>query len=78
MRLLIDMNLSPKWVAFLQSSGFEAAHWANVGVATALDSEIMAYAKAGSWVIFTHDLDFGAFIGSNRWRCAERCPDQSR
>jgi hypothetical protein len=26
MRLLIDMNLSPKWAEFLKEAGFEAVH----------------------------------------------------
>jgi predicted nuclease of predicted toxin-antitoxin system len=37
MQFLIDMNLSPKWAAFLQTSGFDAAHWSDVGVANAGD-----------------------------------------
>lgn len=64
MRLLIDMNLSPKWVVFLQTSGFEAAHWSNVGAVTAPDSEIMTYAKAHVSVILTHDLDFGSILAA--------------
>ncbi len=64
MRLLIDMNLSPKWVAFLQKSGFEAAHWSNVGEVSAPDSEIMAHAKANNSVILTHDLDFGSILAA--------------
>lgn len=64
MRLLIDMNLSPKWAAFLQNSGFEAVHWSAVGNVSAPDSEIMAYAKAKGWIILTHDLDFGAILAA--------------
>ncbi len=64
MRLLIDMNLSPKWVTFLESSGFEAAHWSDVGMVSAPDSEIMQYAKANNWIILTHDLDFGAILAA--------------
>ncbi|WP_413815323.1 MULTISPECIES: DUF5615 family PIN-like protein [Bradyrhizobium] len=37
MRFLIDMNLSPSWVPFLQNAGFEAAHWSAVGAADASD-----------------------------------------
>ena len=46
MRLLIDMNLSSKWVGFLNNAGFEAAHWSALGAANAPDPELMAYAKA--------------------------------
>jgi len=27
MKLLVDMNLSPRWVGWLASVGVEAAHW---------------------------------------------------
>ena len=62
MKLLVDMNLSPLWVPFLISRGFEAVHWSTVGSASAADSQIMDYAVACGFVIFTHDLDFGALL----------------
>jgi predicted nuclease of predicted toxin-antitoxin system len=31
MKLLLDMNLSPTWVGFLEENGFEAVHWSTVG-----------------------------------------------
>ncbi len=65
MRLLIDMNLSPKWVAFLESAGFDAAHWSVIGNVNAPDPEIMPYAKAEGWIILTHDLDFGAILAAS-------------
>lgn len=46
MRLLIDMNLSPRWVGIFRDAGIEAAHWSTLGTANAPDSEIMAYAQA--------------------------------
>jgi predicted nuclease of predicted toxin-antitoxin system len=61
-KLLIDMNLSPPWVDFLESAGIEAAHWASVGERDALDTDIMAYAAAEDYVVLTHDLDFGAIL----------------
>jgi hypothetical protein len=30
-RLLIDMNLSPEWVAELGRHGFDAVHWSSIG-----------------------------------------------
>ena len=27
MKLLVDMNLSPRWVPFLLDAGHEAVHW---------------------------------------------------
>ena len=62
MKLLIDMNLSPLWVRFFAASGFESIHWSMVGDPAASDKVIMDYAAANGFVIFTHDLDFGALL----------------
>ena len=45
MKLLVDMNLSPDWVAVLKQSDWEAVHWSTIGNLRAADSEIMAWAK---------------------------------
>lgn len=34
MKLLVDMNLSPRWVNMLTQSGIEAAHWSALGTLT--------------------------------------------
>ena len=60
MKLLVDMNLSPRWTGTLADAGFEAAHWSTLGANNAPDSEIMAYARANDYVVLTHDLDFSA------------------
>jgi predicted nuclease of predicted toxin-antitoxin system len=64
MRFLIDMNLSPEWVYRFAQSGMEAIHWSKVGSQQAKDSEIMKYALANGFIVFTHDLDFGAILAS--------------
>lgn len=64
MKILIDMNLSPRLVAFLADAGFYAQHWRALGAAGAPDVEIMAYAKANDFVVLTHDLDFGAILAA--------------
>lgn len=66
MKLLIDMNLSPLWVQFLAGAGFESTHWSEIGEAYAPDTEILDYASANGFVIFTHDLDFGALLASRQ------------
>jgi predicted nuclease of predicted toxin-antitoxin system len=63
-KLIIDMNLSPRWVGVLASVGIEAAHWSTVGAKNAPDSEIMAYARANNHVVLTHDLDFSAILAA--------------
>ncbi len=62
MKLLVDMNLSPRWVGLLNNSGFQSIHWSSVGSFNAPDSEIMAYAASNGFIILTHDLDFSAIL----------------
>jgi len=64
MKLLVDMNLSPRWVSLLAGAGIEAAHWSTLGPANAPDAEIMAYASANDYVVLTHDLDFSAILAA--------------
>jgi len=61
-KLLIDMNLSPRWVEALAEAGFEATHWSEIGAGNAPDAEIFGYASANDLIVFTHDLDFGAIL----------------
>ena len=62
MKILVDMNLSPDWVAVLEPGGWDTVHWSNLGDPRAADSEIMAWAKQNGFVVFTHDLDFGTAL----------------
>lgn len=64
LRILIDMNLSPSWVEVLRQAGFDAEHWFRVGAANAPDSELFAWASKDSYIVFTHDLDFGALLAA--------------
>lgn len=64
MKLLLDMNLSPSWVRFLQEEGFEAVHWSTVGDPRASDALITEWARREGYVIFTHDLDFSALLAA--------------
>lgn len=65
MKVLVDMNLSPRWIAALQSTGLEAVHWSSVGAPTAPDAEVMAWAVANDAILLTHDLDFGAILAAS-------------
>ena len=62
MKLLIDMNLPPAWLRFLQEEGFEALHWSTTGDPKATDATIMEWARQAGHVVFTHDLDFSALL----------------
>lgn len=64
MKLLVDMNLSPRWVQFLATKGIEALHWSAVGDGRATDATIMAWALEGGYSVFTHDLDFSTILAT--------------
>jgi predicted nuclease of predicted toxin-antitoxin system len=66
MKLLLDMNLSPRWVELLNKAGFEAVHWSTIGPGSAADVEIMTFARQQGYVLLTHDLDFGAILAATR------------
>lgn len=62
MKLLIDMNLSPRWSNVLATAGIDAVHWSTLGANNAPDSEIMAYARTNDYIVLTDDLDFSAIL----------------
>jgi predicted nuclease of predicted toxin-antitoxin system len=62
MKILVDMNLSPKWADFLIENGIEAVHWSFIGSPDSPDTDIFAYAKTHDFTIFTNDLDFGFIL----------------
>ncbi|MFT4179273.1 MAG: DUF5615 family PIN-like protein [Thermomonas sp.] len=64
MKLLIDMNLSPRWVEFLASEGIAAVHWSQVGDPKAPDETIMRHAAQAGFIVFTNDLDFSAILAA--------------
>jgi predicted nuclease of predicted toxin-antitoxin system len=66
MKILIDMNLPPRWVQVLAAAGWEAVHWSQVGSRTASDREIMAWARKNGYIVFTHDLDFSALLAATQ------------
>jgi predicted nuclease of predicted toxin-antitoxin system len=62
MKILIDMNLSPEWVEVLERHEWTAVHWSTVGDPRAEDTVLMDWARTNDYVVFTHDLDFGALL----------------
>jgi predicted nuclease of predicted toxin-antitoxin system len=66
MKLLVDMNLSPRWVKTLTDAGIDASHWSSLGPANAPDAEIMAFARTNGYVVLTHDLDFSAILAATQ------------
>jgi predicted nuclease of predicted toxin-antitoxin system len=64
-KLLVDLNLSPRWVERLAGQGFEAVHWSAVGQATAPDTDILAWAHEHGFVVITNDLDFSSILAAS-------------
>jgi predicted nuclease of predicted toxin-antitoxin system len=67
MKILIDMNLSPRWTNLFANAGLQALPWSMVGPHNASDQEIiMAWASANDYIVMTHDLDFSAILAANK------------
>ncbi|MFO0916659.1 MAG: DUF5615 family PIN-like protein [Pirellulales bacterium] len=66
MKLLIDVNLSPRWCGILQAAGWDSVHWSQVGAVTASDHELMQWAFDERRVVLTHDLDYGAMLAATK------------
>ncbi len=62
MKLLVDMNLSPRWIDLFHRFEIKAAHWSSIGSPHALDHEIMSHAAEHDYIVLTNDLDFGAIL----------------
>jgi len=66
MNLIVDMNLSPRWIPLLNEAGMKAVHWSEIGRPNAADSEIMIYARTNDCIVLTHDLDFSAILSATQ------------
>ena len=62
MKIVLDMNIPPIWVQYLNDAGHDAIHWSNIGNIRAEDTEIMEWARINKHIVFTHDLDFGSLL----------------
>ncbi len=66
MRLLVDRNLTPRWISGLAIAGHDCLHWSDVGPVTATDSEICRYARENDFVVLTNDLDFPRILAHTK------------
>ena len=66
MKLLLDMNLSPRLVSALSQAGLESLHWSSVGPPGASDTSVMAFARENGYVVLTYDLDFSAILAATQ------------
>jgi predicted nuclease of predicted toxin-antitoxin system len=58
MKILVDMNLSPAWAAFLEDAGWQTLHLSHANEPLVKDAEVLAWARQNEYVLLTHDLDF--------------------
>jgi len=68
MTILVDANLPPSWVGFLQSAGIDAVHWWHVGKSDAPDEELLDWAAERDAAILTGDGDFSQLLALRRLR----------
>jgi hypothetical protein len=72
-KILVDMNLSPEWLAVLEQAGWQASHWSNVGSPTAPDTDLLVWARQHGWVLLTQDLDFAELLFHTQANTAPGC-----
>jgi predicted nuclease of predicted toxin-antitoxin system len=56
------MNLTPQWRPHLERAGHEVRHWSEIGAYNAPDTTRMEWARQNDYIVFTHDLDYGALL----------------
>jgi predicted nuclease of predicted toxin-antitoxin system len=66
MKLLLDQGLPRTAAALLCEVGIDAVHVADIGMAAALDEQIVARAHAEGRVVVTLDADFHAILALTR------------
>ncbi len=62
MRVLLDQGLPRSAAGLLRAAGIDAVHAGECGLAEAIDTEILHFARRQNRVIFTLDADFHAFL----------------
>ncbi|MGK0284017.1 MAG: putative nuclease of putative toxin-antitoxin system, partial [Patiriisocius sp.] len=55
MKVLLDMNLSPRWLSTLADEGIDGVHWSQVGGPCAPDSLLASYALSNGLIVLTQD-----------------------
>jgi hypothetical protein len=63
--ILVDVNLSPRWVPSFERHGIVAIYWTDVAPMDATDNAIMAFAAAHGDVLMTDDLGLAAKIAAS-------------
>jgi predicted nuclease of predicted toxin-antitoxin system len=61
-KLLADMNISPKTVAHLKVRGYNIIRVNEINMSKSKDKEIIEYARDNEYILITMDLDFGYIL----------------
>jgi predicted nuclease of predicted toxin-antitoxin system len=64
MNILLDMNVSVEWIKPFRDAGLNCIHWSQIGDIRAPDVEIFQWAAQHQYIVYTHDLDFGAILAA--------------
>jgi len=62
--LLLDQGLPRSTASLLTQSGHTVSHTAEIGLATASDSEILDYARERDLIVVTLDADFHMLLAT--------------
>jgi predicted nuclease of predicted toxin-antitoxin system len=66
MRLVLDMNLAPRWTSVFRDRGWEAEHWSRIGDPKSTDAKIAEWARIEGWIVVTNDMDFPQLLAHTR------------
>jgi predicted nuclease of predicted toxin-antitoxin system len=61
-RLLADMNISPKTVESMRKRGWDILRVSNLLPSNASDQQILQFARSENRILITQDLDFSALL----------------
>jgi predicted nuclease of predicted toxin-antitoxin system len=62
LKIIVDMNMSPRWATFLTERGHEAKHWRDIGNADDGDELIAEHCASANAVVLSQDLDFSGLL----------------
>jgi predicted nuclease of predicted toxin-antitoxin system len=65
-KLLVDLNVAPRTARFLREIGHDVIRVGASIAPESADADLVAFARAQSRVIVTHDLDFSALVALSR------------
>jgi predicted nuclease of predicted toxin-antitoxin system len=65
LKIIVDMNMSPRWALFLRERGHDAKHWRDIGNGDDSDELIAAHCAGVNAIVLSQDLDFSQLLAWN-------------